>query len=432
MRRRDTREFLNKEVFLNLSSYRGTVQERRTGSIAKRIGVTTMRILHTADWHFGRTLEGRSRLKEQAAFVEELVRLAADEQADIILIAGDVYDCVNPPAAAEQLFYEAVAELSLGGQRPIVIISGNHDHPDRLAASAPLVHGLGVIFVGQPSLDPVVVHCNRTGENAVIAGLPYPSEARLGELLTSSNEEHELRSAYSVKVGQLLQHQAMHFRPFTVNIILSHLYVLGGWECDSERPIQVGGAYTVDPNVFACGGAPAAPQYSALGHLHRPQLIKGPGMIRYSGSPLAYSFSEVGQAKSVTLLDLQPGQEAMPQECFLSSGKPLVEWNVRGGFEEVLRWLEEGKDSQAWLDVSIHLTEVMTLEQIQKLRRSHEGIVHIRPVYPEMERIAETGERRSELPVHELFRRFYERQTGGAKPDDALVECFLELIGGNE
>ena len=388
-----------------------------------------MRILHTADWHFGRTLEGRSRLNEQAAFVEEFIHLADEEQADLILIAGDVYDSVNPPAAAEQLFYEAAARLSQQGKRPVVIISGNHDHPDRLSASAPLVHELGVTLIGQPSLEPVTIHCARTGEDAVIAGLPYPSEARLGELLTASNEEHELRSAYSAKVGKLLLHQAMHFRPSTVNLIMSHLYVLGGLESDSERPIQVGGAYTVDPSVFACMGAPAAPQYSALGHLHRPQAVKGPGVIRYSGSPLGYSFSEAGQAKSVTLLDLAPGQEAVPQERFLSSGKPLMKWNVRGGYEETLRWIEEGKDAGAWLDVCIHLTEALTLEQIQKLRRNHEGIVNIRPIYPEIERIAAEEGRRSELPVHELFRRFYERQTGGAKPDDALVDCFLELIG---
>ncbi|MEB9897801.1 exonuclease subunit SbcD, partial [Bacillus cereus] len=133
-----------------------------------------MRILHTADWHFGRTLEGRSRLQEQAAFVDELVALTEEERVDLVLIAGDVYDSVNPPAAAEQLFYEAAARLSDGGRRPIVIISGNHDHPERLSASAPLVGERGVFLIGQPTLEAVVVPCARTGEEAVIAALPYP------------------------------------------------------------------------------------------------------------------------------------------------------------------------------------------------------------------------------------------------------------------
>ncbi|BFH12826.1 exonuclease SbcCD subunit D [Paenibacillus melissococcoides] len=387
-----------------------------------------MRILHTADWHFGRTLEGRSRLQEQAAFVDELVALTEEERVDLVLIAGDVYDSVNPPAAAEQLFYEAAARLSDGGRRPIVIISGNHDHPERLSASAPLVGERGVFLIGQPTLEAVVVPCARTGEEAVIAALPYPSEARLGELLSDEAEEQAVRRAYSARVSQLLARQAQRFRPTAVNLAMSHLYVLGGAESDSERPIQVGGAYTVDPSAFACQGAPAAPQYTALGHLHRPQYVKGPGVIRYSGSPLAYSFSEAGQAKSVTLLDLAPGAEAVPEERYLSSGRPLAEWNARGGYEEVMRWIEEGRDSRAWLDVSLTLTEALTMDQIQKLRRAHDGIVHIRPVYAEAEREAEDEVRLSELPVQEMFRRFYERQTGGAQPDDALVACFLELI----
>lgn len=391
-----------------------------------------MRILHTADWHFGRALEGRSRLEEQAAFVDELVRLTDEEQVDLVLIAGDIYDSVNPPAAAELLFYEAVARLSQGGQRPVVIISGNHDHPERVSASAPLASSHGITLVGLPSIAPVIVPCQRTGEEAVIAALPYPSESRLGELLTACNEEQVLRSAYSARVGQLLSLQAQRFRPSAINLIMSHLYVLGGVETDSERPIQVGGAYTVDPSVFACQDAPGNVQYVALGHLHRPQAVKGPGTIRYSGSPLAYSFSEAGQTKSITLLDIAPGQGAVPEERYLASGKPLVEWNARGGYEEVLRWIEEGRDAKAWLDVSISLMDALTMEQIQKLRRAHEGIVHIRPIYPEMERMEEEEGRRSEMPVHELFRRFYERQTGGAQPDDALVECFLELIGDRE
>lgn len=391
-----------------------------------------MRILHTADWHFGRTLEGRSRLVEQAAFVDELVQLADEEQVDVILLAGDVYDSVNPPAAAEQLFYEATARLARKGQRSMIIIAGNHDHPGRLAASAPLVHELGVTLIGQPSVQPITIQCAKTDEEAIIAGLPYLSEARLGELLTISHDEQEIRHVYSAKVGQLLAYQAKHFRPTAINIILSHLYVLGGIETDVERPIQVGGAYTVDPNVFACQGATIAPQYTALGHLHRAQAVHGPGVIRYSGSPLGYSFSEAGQVKSVTLFELMPGKQAQLQQHALSSGKQLIKWEAHEGLEEVWHWIESGKDEQAWLDIRLHLTEALTLEQIQKLRQAHAGIIHIHPVYPDMEHDADLVFQRKDLPVHELFRRFYERQTGGITPDDTLVDCFLELIAADK
>lgn len=380
-----------------------------------------MRILHTGDWHFGKTLEGRSRMKEQEQFVDELVRLADEEKADAILMAGDVYDSVNPPAAAEQLFYEAAARLTSGG-RPLVVIAGNHDQPERVASVTPLVNGRGITLVGLPTSEIITIQAARTGEIAKIAALPYPSESRLNELFTEDGEERGMRLAYSERVGQLMRHLGNSFQPDTVNLSMGHIYVLGGLESDSERPIQVGGAYTVDPSALAIGA-----QYTALGHLHRPQIVKGEGLIRYSGSPLAYSFSESGQTKSVVMVDVSPGQPAVANEVYLNSGRPLVRWKARGGLAEVYRWLEEERDMTAYIDLEITLSEAMSIAEIQKLRKSREGIIHIRPVYPETI-TSEISEARTELPVHEVFRRFYQRQTGGATPDDQLVKLFLELV----
>lgn len=384
-----------------------------------------MRILHTGDWHFGKTLEGRSRLKEQEQFVDELVRLADEEKADAILMAGDVYDSVNPPAAAEQLFYESVARLTSGG-RPLVVIAGNHDQPERVASVSPLVDGRGITLVGLPTSEIITIHAQRTGEIAKIAALPYPSESRLNELFTEDGEEQGMRLAYSERVGQLMRHLGSSFKPDTVNLSMGHIYVLGGLESDSERPIQVGGAYTVDPSALSIGA-----QYTALGHLHRPQHVKGEGMIRYSGSPLSYSFSESGQTKSVVMVDVAPGQPAIANEVYLSSGRPLVRWKARGGLAEVYRWLEEERDKAAYIDLEISLEEAMSIAEIQKLRKSREGIIHIRPVYPETI-ASEISEARTELPVHEVFRRFYQRQTGGAVPDDQLVKLFLELVNEDD
>lgn len=384
-----------------------------------------MRILHTGDWHLGRTLEGRSRLAEQEAFIDELVRMADDQQADLILMAGDVYDSVNPPAAAEQLFYHAAARLTDGG-RPLVVIAGNHDQPERVASVTPLVNNRGISLVGLPTVNPVTVQVTRTGEIAQIACLPYPSESRLNELLAGDGDENELRRAYSQRVGKLMKMMARDFSPETVNLAMGHIYVLGGVESDSERPIQVGGAYTVDPSALAVGAC-----YTALGHLHRPQAVKGDGIIRYSGSPLAYSFSEAGQAKSVTMIDVSPGGTPVIEELFLTSGRPLVRWKAKGGLEEVYRWLEEGRDAQAFIDLEVSLTEAMGMADIQRLRKSRDGIVHIRPVYPEMEAMEQEGQR-SSLPLPELFRKFYQRQTGGAEPDDSLVTLFLELVDEEE
>jgi exonuclease SbcD len=388
-------------------------------------GEKRMRILHTGDWHLGRTLEGRSRLIEQEAFLDELVQIVKDQQVDLVLMAGDVYDSVNPPAAAEAMFYDAAARLTETGCH-LAVIAGNHDQPERVAAVSPLVARRGISLVGLPVSEAITVPVPRTGETAVIAALPYPSEARLSELLAGDADESELRLAYSAKVGILMRQLAGAFRPDTVNLAMSHIYVLGGVESDSERPIQVGGAYTVDPSALDIGA-----QYTALGHLHRPQAVKGAGLTRYSGSPLAYSFSEAGQAKSVMLLDVVPGKEPILEELYLSSGRPLVRWSCRGGLAEAYRWLEEGRDANAFIDLEISLTEAMALSDIQALRKAHDGIVHIRPVYPGRELQEELVSRES-VPVHELFRKFYQRQTGGAEPEEELVELFMSLVSEEE
>ncbi|MFD2612736.1 metallophosphoesterase family protein [Paenibacillus gansuensis] len=382
-----------------------------------------MRILHTADWHLGRMLEGRGRLEEQASFLDELVELVRAQRIDMVMIAGDIYDSVNPPAMAEQLFYDAVSRLSEGGTRPVLVIAGNHDNPDRLAAAGPLANERGITLVGLPMDGVLSVPVRRTGETANVFALPYPSESRLRELLTASTDEEVLRRAYTERVAHLVDRQSGYFGKDTVNLLMSHLYVLGGAETESERPIQVGGAYTVDTKALLAEGL----QYVALGHLHRPQTLKADVPVRYSGSPLAYSFSEAGQAKSVTVVELAPGQPALVEEVFLTSGRPLVRWRAQGGIGQVYQWLDEGRDASAWIDLELHMTEALSMEQIQVLRKQHGGIVNIRVIYPEMEQNAGAAAR-EQLPIDEMFRRFYMKQTGGAEPDEEMIRLFLELL----
>ncbi|WP_029421032.1 exonuclease SbcCD subunit D [Alicyclobacillus macrosporangiidus] len=399
-----------------------------------------MRILHTADWHFGKTLEGRDRLPEQAEFVDELCRLCDDERIDAVLMAGDVYQTVNPSAQAEALFYEALHRLADGGRRAVVVIAGNHDNPERLAAAAPIAEVVGVTLIGLPKTPispatggpgkvarvaggPSWLELALPGSDAplVVAALPYPSEARLNEVLADGLDEADLRRGYSERVAAWFRALSRRFRPDTVNIAMSHLYVQGGLESDSEIQIQVGGAYAVDPLAF-----PEDAQYVALGHLHRPQAVAGsPVPARYSGSPLAYSFSEAGQTKSVVILDAAPGRPIQLGQVALGCGRPLVRWIAEDGVPQVIRWVEEGRDAQAWIDLELHLREPLSLQETQMLRSLHPGFVHIRPVLPEQEAAAvrATGA----LPPDQLFRRFFERRHG-APPDDALVQLFLELL----
>ncbi|WLD94839.1 exonuclease SbcCD subunit D [Alkalihalobacillus sp. AL-G] len=386
-----------------------------------------MRVLHTADWHLGRTLEGRSRIEEQAQFLSELNEIVKEEDIDVILMAGDVFDTVNPPAAAEQLFYENMAQLTADRNCKIVLISGNHDNPDRLSASAPIAGLHGITIIGYPKLEPIELQVDSCNQTLKIAALPYPSEARLNEVLTESVEEEALQSAYDQRIEAIFQQICKGFDETSVNLGMSHIYVAGGRESDSERPIQVGGAYTVSANAL-----PSQVQYTALGHLHRPQTIQRANSIaRYSGSPLSYSFSEAGQAKSVTILDVIPGEQPKINEVPLSSGKPLVRWKAEEGLAQIHRWLEEKKDTNAWIDLEIHLKDALSMEEIQRLRNAHPGFIHIRPVFEEIQ-ASNTNQRVSELPIDQLFTRFYERQTNGGTPDDNTIKLFLELIQHDE
>jgi len=403
-----------------------------------------MRILHTADWHFGRSLEGRSRMLEHEAFVDELCAIVQSESIDLVLIAGDIFDSSNPPAAAEGLYCDALERLSNGGRRAVVVIAGNHDSPDRLCAIRPLAERHGITLFGYPSDNPGILGSDTgqvrriaTGEgwaelvvpgldhSAVVLALPYPSEARLNEILTQTVGEAELQVAYSARVGRWFSDRVGLYRPDVVRLAASHIYVTGGVEStESERPIQMGGACTVDGHALPTGA-----HYVALGHLHRPQVVKSaPSAARYSGSPLAFSFSEAGQAKSVTVIDASPGLENPEvRQILLSSGRPLVRWVAHGGLVELQHWVDRGRDAGAWIDIEVQLTEALSMDQTQQLRRLMAGIIHIRPIYSAAEaEVSATLERQTQS-LEEQFTRFFVQKNGGVTPSPELVRLFLDL-----
>lgn len=403
-----------------------------------------MRILHTSDWHLGKTIEGRDRQKEQEDFIEELGQIVRSENIDLVLVAGDVFDTYNPPAFAEQLFFDAVDLLAEGGKRGVIVVAGNHDSPDRLCAAATLAQRQGIFLSGLPGsvIIPQNLHngkasCVSSGpgwlevhipgceHSVIVLTLSYPSEARLKEVISFELDEEKMQQAYSECVKSLLSETSQNFRSDTVNLLAGHIYTAGGKISDSERPLHLGGACTVYPDAI-----PSTVQYAALGHLHRPQKVGGvDAPTYYSGSPLAYSFSEANQTKSVYIINLQPGIQANVQSIHLSSGKPLVKWIAKNGVNEVLGWCEEGKNANAWIEIEVYLREMMTHQELSLIKKAYPGIVAIRPIFiTEDNTSVITGIERSNKSADELFKEFYVNRSGGIEPNEELMKLFLELL----
>lgn len=405
-----------------------------------------MRILHTSDWHLGRSLENISRIEEQREFIDQLCDIADEERIDLVLVAGDVYDSYNPSAAAEELFYYALDRLNAGGGRAVVVIAGNHDNPERLCASNPLASKNGIILLGYPGsraginkygsaktgvvdsgagwLEVGVSRCDHT---AVIIALPYPSEARLEQLLTRETDEKRLQRAYSDRVGSIISALSSKYRADTVNLALSHLFMSGGKQSESERVLQVGGALTVEPEVL-----PALAHFTALGHLHRPQQVKSaPCPAYYSGSPLAYSFSESDYAKALYIVDAVPGKPADIRELYLSCGRPLKRWVAVNGIEEALRWAAEGRDKNAWIDLEVHTDSVITIEQQKKLRELNPGVLNIRPVIRQQDCPLPAWESRETKSADQLFREYYLYKTK-TEISEELMSTFLDILNDSD
>jgi DNA repair protein SbcD/Mre11 len=397
----------------------------------------SMRVLHTSDWHLGKRLAGISREAEHQHFLNEVVELVTAESIDLVLLSGDVFDVYNPPITAEEQFFDTLARLGDRGRRAVIVIAGNHDSPDRLAASAPLAAQHGVFLFGHPG-DVVptprarpgrvqVAHTGPSeltlglpnGQSAAICALPYPSESRLKALLATAPREEDRRRAWVAAMRSAFAQTTRHFSPQTVNLITTHVFVDECTESESERTL-VGGAYRMPASVF-----PGSAQYVALGHLHTPQDVVE-GRVRYAGSPLRFRMSERDNRPSHTIVDVVAGRPASVSTIDISAGRPLIRWEV-DGLDELVRRVADGEHAQALIELRLGCDRPLTHGQVATLKKLPRDFVKIRAVLPSEQDEAETpfAERQD---IHELFRAFYRSQRE-SQPPDGLVELFVELAG---
>ena len=396
-----------------------------------------MKILHTADWHIGKLLEGKSRLEEQKIVLEQFVSIADTTNADVICIAGDVFDNGHPSAGAEMLLYHTLKELSKQGQRLVVLISGNHDQPSRLEAIVPLAREHGIIIYGTPktripsgkygnfeieSLEEGVFSFSCKGEKAIFACVPYVSEKTLNEVLYREEDSDEKRAAdYAEKIGELFQKRAVWYEEDTINILMSHVFTLGCKKDGSEQGLMLGNSYLLPPEVF-----PEKAQYVALGHVHRPQKVVGShGRIRYSGSPLPYRLQETVIAKQCSLVTLHPHEEAVVQEIYFDNPKPIEKW-VCKSYEEALKKCEENQNRSCYVYLQIYTDTYIREEQLKELKSYKEDILEVIPVFPEMKQ-KDAGTVFTEKTFEELFLDYYQEKKG-VLPEAEVLETLWEIL----
>ena len=298
-----------------------------------------MKLLHTSDWHLGRAFHRVNMLGAQADFVSHLVTTVREHAVDAVVVSGDVYDRAVPPLAAVELFDDTLHRLADLGV-PTVMISGNHDSARRLGVGAGLIDRAGIHLRTEPAACGTPVVIPDAHGDVAFYGLPYLEPALVKAEFGVEKAGHETVLAAAMdRVRADLADRA----PGTRSVVLAHAFVTGGEASDSERDITVGGVAAVPAGVFD------GVSYVALGHLHGSQTITE--RVRYSGSPLRYSFSEADHRKTMWLIDLDADGSVTAERLDCPVPRELA--RIRGTLEHLLDDPDLARHEEAWVEATL-------------------------------------------------------------------------------
>ncbi len=400
-----------------------------------------MRILHTGDWHLGKRLDFFSRLEEQKEVLEEICDIADAERVDAVIVAGDLFDAFNPPIEAIELLYKTLRRLANGGKRPVIAIAGNHDSADRIDAPDSLARECGILFIGYPhaQVSPLQLEDGfsvRTTDKGFleiflpqysyplrVLATPFANELRLKQFLGLEGKEQQLQEV----LHQNWQTMANRYCDTNgVNILTAHLYMLkrGGElleEPEGEKPLQVGQA-----DVVYSDAIPPQIQYTALGHLHRFIAVGGhTSPVVYASSPLAYSFSEAGQQKYVSIIEAVPGHPAQYRKVALTSGRSLHRKRFED-IDEAVDWLQE--NPHALVELTLISDDYLSAMDLKRIHEAHDGIIHIIPVVKPQERqFHATAPVNLDQDIQQLFQDYFQYKTG-QQPNAEIMQLLNEVI----
>ncbi|MGL5826933.1 MAG: exonuclease SbcCD subunit D [Nocardioides sp.] len=312
-----------------------------------------MRILHTSDWHLGRSFHREGMLTHQAGFVDHVLEVVRSERVDLVIVAGDVYDRALPPVDAVALADETFARLA-ASRATIIVTSGNHDSAQRLGFASRLIDAAGVYLranantVGEP-----VLLADAHGPVAVYP-LPYLDPEAVREPWGLPVRSHE--ATLSAAMARVRADRAT--RAGARGVVVAHAFVAGAQPSESERDISVGGVSRVPTSIFA------GLDYVALGHLHGPHVLTD--TIRYSGSPLAYSFSEADHTKGSWLVDLDASGFTSAEFVPAPVPRPLL--RIRGELKQLLSDESLAQHEASWIQATL-TDQARPTRAMEQLRR---------------------------------------------------------------
>jgi len=384
-----------------------------------------MRILHTSDWHIGQKIYNQNRLDEHEQFLDWLLDTIIEKKVDILLVCGDVFDSSVPPAGAADLYYRFLFDLYQKTKAHAVIIAGNHDSAVRLAAPREFLQMGRIHVVGgiRESARECVVRLDVDGTSAAIAAVPYLNE---GEILPHISLEGEVeRSMRYREAVKKVYEECLSAMNTDVKVLMGHYFIQGGTTSDSERLVQVGGI-----NPVRTTDLPHA-DYIALGHLHRPQHIKGNGCpVVYSGSPLPLSFKEAEYDKKIFLIDVK--DECKIEEVTVPVFRELV--RLEGSLDDLMTRanFEDWKDKYIEVKVNLDGPAIGTGDVIRQAFASKGGkVLVVESVLPDMKGEPISSEDIKTKSADEIFRDYYKYTNGentSPKELDELLTTFNELM----
>lgn len=359
-----------------------------------------MRLLHTADWHLGRVYRGVNLLEDQAELLDQFCTVVREAHPDAVLIAGDVYDRSVPSVDAVRLLDETLTRIVLGERIPVILIAGNHDGPGRLGFGARLLDATGLVVRGQwrAEIEPVVLR-DAHGEVAIYP-LPYAEPVMLSQGL-ALDEVVDHHRAMQAQMARLWAAHDMARRA----VVLAHAFVQGGTVSESERPLAIGGSEVIGAEVFA--GA----HYVALGHLHRPQSVSR-AALHYAGSLMKYSFNEVDQAKSISLVTLDAQGEVSIERIGLKPRRDLR--IIEGTLAALIAGAQHDVGREDYVLARLHDHGAL-LDALARLRHAYPnalGIERITADAPDGQLAARDHRQQSDMRT--LFADFYLAMTGEA------------------